>query len=59
MTRRRRKLKLPTYAYAAIVRGEIELQSIRDEPNTALMVASMWNPKAHLTLRSIKRIRIA
>ena len=59
MTRRRRKLKLPTYAYAAIVRGEIDLVSIRDNPERALMAAEMWNPKAELTLKSIKRVRIA
>ena len=32
MTARRRKLKLPTYAYAAIVRGEIDLGIIYMTP---------------------------
>ena len=37
----------------------IDLVSIRDNPERALMAAEMWNPKAELTLKSIKRIRIA
>jgi len=49
-------LRYPVRAYAVMVRGRVELRSVRATREQALTAAQMWHPVKKLTMKSVRGV---